>query len=187
MNNYTLNLKLQYSIGNLHRKRHVLLVIRDKNGRILVGHKPDFYPEGITRLPGGGINDNETPAEGALREAKEELGVDFTGNDLVFIGEVKIHAEAENGEYDLVTYLYFIQLKDQACTAGDDVAAFSALTVDELFALVEAYNSLSKDSWFIDGDYRHCWQDYGKVYGPIHKIAANWLVVKGLSSLVKAE
>ncbi|OGM76171.1 hypothetical protein A2188_00740 [Candidatus Woesebacteria bacterium RIFOXYA1_FULL_43_9] len=72
MNYIKLNIKVQKAFGNLYRKKLALIAVQDLEGNILVGSKPNFYPEGISRLLGG-----------ALRELEEELGVIATINELV--------------------------------------------------------------------------------------------------------
>lgn len=58
-----------------NRSRSVAVVVR--NGKILMERVFYFGREFYT-LPGGGIEPGETPAEAALRELKEECGVDGT-------------------------------------------------------------------------------------------------------------
>lgn len=41
-------------------------------------HEPDRQFHGYWHLPGGGVQDRETPEEAIVREMKEELGVDVT-------------------------------------------------------------------------------------------------------------
>ena len=58
-----------------HRSRSVAIVIRD--GKILMERVFYFGREFFT-VPGGGIEKGETPEEAAIRELKEECGLDGT-------------------------------------------------------------------------------------------------------------
>lgn len=73
-----------------------------------------------------------------------------------------------------MTSLYYLELKTKA-KPGDDVAEFSYLTLDQFYEPADKYESFGSDDNFIKGDYHHSWQDYGKVYGPIHRIAADYI------------
>ena len=70
------------------------VVLRDDDGRILVVRK-----EGTSRfmLPGGKIEPGETPDAAAIREAREELGVDLDRDLLTFVGEWTAPAANESG------------------------------------------------------------------------------------------
>ncbi len=52
------------------------LVLRDGAGRLLMAHRSEFvhFP-GTWAFPGGALERGETPADAALREMAEELGV----------------------------------------------------------------------------------------------------------------
>ncbi len=70
------------------------VVIRDDEGRILLVRK-----QGTSRfmLPGGKIEPGETPAECAIREAAEELGVTLDPESLDVLGDWTAPAANEPG------------------------------------------------------------------------------------------
>ena len=58
-------------------------VVRDEEGRLLLvrrAHEPSL---GLWSLPGGRVEDGETPREAARREVREETGLDVEVGDLV--------------------------------------------------------------------------------------------------------
>lgn len=169
----TLDIKIQSAFGNLYRKKLVLIAARDLEGNILIGSKPDFFPEGISRMLGGGVNEEEDEKLGALRELKEELGVNATADELQPLLQVNVHAEdKDRNTFDNSIFIYFYQLKNRSYKAGDDVKSIVKLTVDELYELGRKYEELTEDSWYEGVEGKHSWGDYGKVYGPVHKFTA---------------
>lgn len=59
------------------RTHDVTLFILDPDGRIALIRKPHFA-DGVWRPPGGGIRPQEPFVDGAVREAREETGLDVT-------------------------------------------------------------------------------------------------------------
>jgi len=51
----------------------VFAIILDRQKRVLLCHRRDFD---LWNLPGGGLEQSETPWEGVIREVKEEVGLD---------------------------------------------------------------------------------------------------------------
>jgi ADP-ribose pyrophosphatase YjhB (NUDIX family) len=49
-------------------------VIFDRERQVLLCHRRDFD---VWNLPGGGVEDNEAPWDAAVREAREEVGVEI--------------------------------------------------------------------------------------------------------------
>lgn len=70
------------------------VVLRDGEGCILVVRK-----RGTSRymLPGGKIEQGETPAQAAVRELNEEVGAELAYDSLVFLGEWTAPAANEPG------------------------------------------------------------------------------------------
>lgn len=59
-------------------------VIIEKDGQILLGKRINCYGEGTWGLPGGHLEYGENLIDAAVRELKEETGVDAEPSDLVF-------------------------------------------------------------------------------------------------------
>lgn len=61
-----------------------LLIIKDS--KILLSRRANTgWMDGYLVIPGGHVEDNETPAEAMVREANEELGLDLRPEDLSFV------------------------------------------------------------------------------------------------------
>lgn len=179
MNIHNLDIKVDSPFGNLYRKRLALIAVTDLDGNILVGSKPNFYPKGIYRMVGGGVDENEDPIIGAQRELKEELGINVDTEDLTLLLQVNVHAvDSQSKDYNNSNFIYFYKLKDNNYKAGDDIKSIIKLSVDELYRLGEKYESLSENDWFKNEMENYNWKDYGKVYGPIHKLTASILKSK---------
>ncbi len=52
-----------------------MIALADHKRRFILGGKPSFFPPGISRFVGGGIDAGETPEQAAVRELSEELGI----------------------------------------------------------------------------------------------------------------
>lgn len=84
--------KLVFTVG-------AFAVVLDDRGRVLLGRRKD---NGLWTLPGGGVDEGETPWQAVIRETREETGVDVevirlatvdwkrATSDIVFVFECRI-------------------------------------------------------------------------------------------------
>lgn len=86
---------------------YCVAIIKNKDGDILIGQHPNLerkpYP-GYWDLPGGKLEDGETPEECIKREINEELGVVVTSLRLVSVfhhDSVRMLPDCTNGIYGL--------------------------------------------------------------------------------------
>jgi len=166
------NISIRFAFGNIARDRHVLLVIKDHNGDYLLGEKPDFYPTGICRLVGGGIEKDEAPLDAAIREAREELTIAITEKNLKPVAQVITNAKLDTNNLNNTTFIYLLTgIDDLKLQPNDDIKALKKFSKKDLAELIEKYNNLDdKNLYFGEDGYKHYWNDYGKMYFFIHQV-----------------
>lgn len=173
MKRISLDIKVDKQFGKLFRKRVALVVVEDGNGDFLVGAKPYVYPPTITRLLGGGVDEGEAEDGAAVRELREELGITIDSSELTPLLVLTVNAEdAEGGQYKNEIYVYYANIGDAQYEPGDDIESIVKLSLDELYALGEAYEALPETLWYNGRAGSYSWSDYAKVYGPVHKLSA---------------
>jgi 8-oxo-dGTP pyrophosphatase MutT (NUDIX family) len=86
---------MSHPIDPRPRKRAAATVLfTDPAGRVLVV-KPTYKPG--WELPGGAVEDGESPRAGAIREVSEELGVDGAAGALLAVDYVTARADRTEG------------------------------------------------------------------------------------------
>ena len=115
-----------------NRRGEVVLAIQRPDGRTLL-HTKRFYPEGVYRLPSGGVHPDEPVLAGVLRETKEETGLD------VFIDRFAGTVEYEffHGDQRLffVSYVFLVRANnDQPVVQDPDeqITGFRYVTWPEI-------------------------------------------------------
>ena len=173
MKNISLDIKIEKPFGNLFREKTALLVVETAEGDFLVGAKPYQYPPTITRLLGGGVDEGESEISAATREIREELGVTLNPSQLTPMLVVSVSAEdTERKHYTHEIHIYYANIGNNQYEPGDDIKAIVKLNLDELYALGEAYEALPETLWYNGPEGLYSWNDYGKLYGPVHKLAS---------------
>lgn len=180
-NTHVLKIHVAKPFGNLYRTDTVLVVVRVGN-KYIFGGKAGYYPEGITRLLGGGVNGGETLEFAAQREIEEELSVKITKEQLKKIDDVIVEADDDLGKkYKMKISMFFVDLSNiRSFIAGDDVTNLIYLTKEEFKKLVENFNKLPQDLWRNQDGEEFSWADYGKLYGFVHDVALNSVEKLGL-------
>ena len=108
------------------------LVLRSPEGIVL-----PYGESGRYNLPGGGIDDGETPLDALSREIDEELGCSVSAMAPVWLGERTFLTTDKTGEPQLRRWNIFVghtgmKLADFHC--GDDIQGVTALTPEELYS-----------------------------------------------------
>ena len=88
-----------------NRRGEVLFALQRPDGSVLL-HTKDAYPDGIYRLPGGGIDWGEPVRESLSREVFEETQV--TVNDERFLGMLTYQFTGAEPEVPFVSYVFLV-------------------------------------------------------------------------------
>jgi 8-oxo-dGTP pyrophosphatase MutT (NUDIX family) len=161
--------KINNPIGNLYRKNHALILIK-QGDKYVLGLKKHFYPANFARMIGGGINEGESPKAAAIREVKEELN--YQTESVEYIATLKTIANTAQGEMIMTTHIYFLEIPfNTQLEVGDDVTGLKYYTEQELQKLIFGMSQLTGTYHGEDYLFHFDWEDYGKIYEPIHQIA----------------
>lgn len=175
MKELEIHAKIKRPFGNLYRDKTVLIVGTDDDCKAVLSEKPS-YPKGISRLPGGGVKEGESPRQAAVRETKEELKVNYPIKDFSLIASVLINAtDFARNKYVHSIFIYHLYINSDPIRSGGDITGLRMMSSSEMKKLARSYSKISKNLKCIDESENFWWRDYGKIYGPIHKEVANML------------
>jgi len=149
------------------RAGEVVLLLRRRNGRYLV-HTKAFYPQGVYRLPSGGIKPGEDLVEAVRREAAEEtsLEVDIEA----FLAVVRHHFHRRHREMVYTSYLFLLQELGgtlRPADAGEAITGFREVTLAEVVALADELEALPAD-----------WREWGRFRAAVHRVVGEVLEVE---------
>lgn len=111
------------------------LIMNTKN-EILISQRAANKKYGLTwECNGGSILAGETSLEGMIREVKEELGIEFTKKEAIFLKEIKDHG----GKQDFKDiWLFKRDVKDEEITLPDGEAIeWKWVTIEELMEMAD--------------------------------------------------
>jgi isopentenyl-diphosphate delta-isomerase type 1 len=96
--------------------------------------KKDLYPNCFTFSASGHLNLGETFVQAAIREVKEELGINISQKDLVFAGKLLIQSPAET-ELSFLFFCFYNQLININFNKAE-IKKISWLKLDQLLEMV---------------------------------------------------
>ncbi len=142
------------------RRGEVILVVPRPGGRVLL-HTKDTYPDGVYRLPGGGVNPNEAVEPAARREAYEELGFDVEFARLLGVIENVFVVDGERMSYP--SYIFMtapMSAAPKVMDPDEKISGFDEIPVEELSRVSEQLEALPP-----------AWQPWGKFRAAPHALA----------------
>lgn len=167
-----IELELQEPFGMLTRNADTVAVLaRDSRGLWMLGQKEQFYPEGIARLIGGGMDQEVNPVIATQREIEEETGITINEEKLIPLVHAEITANLPDGNKVNASVFVFYAHLTQPAVAADDLSGIAYYSDKDLLALIQRYAQLPEQAINPDRQPTATWQHYGQVWGPIHKAA----------------
>ena len=96
-------------------------IITDEQDRILLCHRRDHD---LWNLPGGGLEKNESPWEGVVREVKEETGLDVEVKKLI-----GVYSKAEKDE---IVFSFECKINSGSITLSDEADKIEYFSLADL-------------------------------------------------------
>jgi len=135
------------------RVAEAIYVLKLPGGETLL-HTKAFYPDGVYRLPGGGIARGETPWDAAVREAAEETGL--ATRPAALLGYADVELVAGEARVAMPNYIFLLEPvepgADPVPSPDEDISGFRRVPWQELPAVAGALVGL-------EGGWRH-WGRY---------------------------
>jgi 8-oxo-dGTP pyrophosphatase MutT (NUDIX family) len=147
-----------------NRRGEAVLAIQRPDGQTLL-HTKKFYPEGVYRLPSGGIHPGEPVLSGAAREAEEETGLDVTVDR--FLGTVEYEFCHQEERLFFVSYVFLLQASNEQPVLqdpGEQITGFRYVIAPEIQAVAAQLRALPPE-----------WADWGRFRALPHDLVAAML------------
>ncbi len=146
------------------RRGEVALFILRLSGNLIL-HTKDFYPEGVYRVPTGGIEWGEDVVTAAHREAREETGLTVAIERCLGVLEYEFRYRGETLPF--VSYVFLLrenggQLYPQ--DEGERITSLREVPLTELEAVAWNLRAIEAD-----------WRDWGHYRAIAHSFAADCL------------
>jgi len=146
------------------RRGEVVLVIEEPEGKILL-HTKAFYPDGIYRLPTGGIHYDENVLAAIKRETHEETGLSVLLNDMLGIINIKFrYQEAILPFASYVVHLFCGTGEPKPIDPEENITGYHSVNIDEIAFVAKNLRSLAGR-----------WRDWGNFRAIAHDLVAEKL------------
>lgn len=147
-----------------NRRGEVVLAIQRPDGKVLLHTKP-FYPEGVFRLPSGGVHPGEPVLATVIREAREETGLEVTIDR--FLGMVEYEFSHDRRRLPFVSYVFSVRADDSQPAPqdlGEQISDFRYVTAPGIRKVAAQLRALPG-----------AWGDWGHFRAPPHDLVADKL------------
>lgn len=112
------------------------------NLQVLLIERANEPFKGAWALPGGFVQQNETVEEGALRELREETGIDHA-----YIKQLKTYSSIDRDPRErVISVAFYALVKDCEISAGDDTANARWFNINEVPQLAFDHQAILKDA-----------------------------------------
>ncbi len=120
-----------------------LVVVEDGDGKVVIGRRSIDPGYGLWCLPGGYVNDDEHPADAAVRECREEIGAEVEITGLLGVYHIR-----KVGAPSMVGIGYSARLSPGVVpSAGSEMLEVSAFPRDRLPELVFTSHRQAMSDW----------------------------------------
>ena len=147
-----------------NRRGEVALFILRPSGNLIL-HTKEFYPEGIYRVPTGGIEWREDVVTAVHREAREETGLTVAIERCLGVLEYEFRYRGETLPF--VSYVFLLRENGgQLCPQDKDerITSLREVPLTELEAVAQNLRAIEAD-----------WSDWGHYRAIAHSFAADCL------------
>jgi membrane protease YdiL (CAAX protease family)/ADP-ribose pyrophosphatase YjhB (NUDIX family) len=154
------------------RRGEVALFILRPSGKLIL-HAKDFYPEGVYRVPTGGIEWGEDVVTAVHREAREETGLTVAIERCLGVLEYEFHYRGETLPF--VSYVFLLRENGgQLCPQdkGERITSLREVPPTELEAVARNLRAIEAD-----------WSDWGHYRAIAHSFATDCLSGDGAADI----
>ena len=151
------------------RVAEVVPVIQRRDGRVVTMVKAN-YPQGVYRLPSGGIHKGEPILDALLRETYEETGLHVTVRRFLAIVRYQvIVATGRTGRFTSYAFLVEGDGPLQPMDPNERIADFHEVRLDDLRGMADFLYNLRANG-------ENDWNDWGRFRSVVHRVVADVLV-----------
>lgn len=116
-----------------------LILENDKRELLFVRRKVEPH-KGMLDLPGGFVDLNESGEESAVREAKEELGIEI--ERLLYVGSYYDEYIYSKMIFPTLSFVFYTQIGDSSIKVSDDVDGYEFFSREDLPIETVGFESL---------------------------------------------